>query len=175
MRTTKARLGIERLEARGTPAGNVTATVSGGVLFLTGDGADNQFGLQQNASGDVVVYGLNGTSVNGQPAVFVGRGVPNAVVAELRAGNDYFEVLGLAAGGVFIDSGNGSDSIALANVRTAGNIEVRTHLLDDAVFMSGVVAGNQMILHGGDGTDSLHLDHSGGLNGTFISNFDRGF
>jgi hypothetical protein len=175
MRTARAPLGIERLEARDTPAGNISATVSGGVLFLNGDGADNQFGLQQNASGDVFVYGLNGTSVNGQPVVLVGRGIPNAVVADLGTGNDYFEILGLLAGGVSINGGNGFNSIAMANVRTAGNIEYRGGQEDDAVFMAGVVAGNQMILDGGNGTDSLRLDRSGGINGTFIFNFDRGF
>src|SRR5262245_18342162 len=106
MRTTKAPLGIERLETRDTPAGNITATVSSGVLFLNGDGADNQFGLQQNSAGDVFVYGLNGTSVNGQPLVFVGRGTPAGVVADLGGGNDYLEVLNLFAGGISINGGN---------------------------------------------------------------------
>lgn len=99
--TFRARLGCESLEARDTPAGNVAATFQNGVWYLLGDAADNQINVVKDASGNVTVYGLNGTTVNGQGAVALGvvtggggsgfAPPRNGLYVDLGAGTDYLE------------------------------------------------------------------------------------
>jgi hypothetical protein len=169
-------LECERLETRDVPAGNVTAILSGGTLVLAGDTAENQFGVQQNALGDIVVFGLGETTVNGQASVFVGRGVLVALAADLGDGRDHFEVSGLfVSSDIVIHGGNGGDLIALGNVGAGRNIEVYSGEQGDTVSVSGAIAGNVLWLDGGNDFDLLHADNSGGVNGTFAWNFEQGF
>jgi len=168
-------LGVERLETRDVPAGNVLAFVSGGQLFITGGPNDNQVGVTQNAAGDVFVYGLNGTLVDGQPIVYMGRFIPANVIVDMRGGNDHFEIVGLVTGNVAVQGGDGNDSLIFINVHAFGNVQVTAGTGNDAVFLSGVTAGNLMQLAGGPGTDGLHFDTSVGFMGTFINNFEQSF
>src|SRR3954465_2470515 len=67
MRKTR-KLNVEGLENRALLAGNVAVSVSGGTLFITGDGFGNGVAVQQLDSGKYFVsgFGLNGsnTTVN---------------------------------------------------------------------------------------------------------------
>lgn len=105
--TFRTRLGCEALEHRDTPAGNVAATFQNGVWYLLGDAADNQISVTKDASGYVTVTGLNGTTVNGQSSVFLGRlntssgsgwAPPrNGLYVDLGAGTDYLETHNVTA------------------------------------------------------------------------------
>src|SRR5262245_8621402 len=158
-RNARPALGIECLEARDVPAGNVTALVSGGALLLTGDSAANQVRVVQNVFGNVFVSGLTGTTVNGRASVFVGRGIPAALIADLGDGDDRIEVSGLVSGGIAIDGGLGNDVITLSNRRAAGNVEVFGGEGADTVSLSRVLAGSIVIV-GGLGDDASTLSNS---------------
>ena len=65
---------MRRSAATGTPqllkprtllAGNVTATVLGGDLIVQGSDFDNAMTLMTNANGNIVLRGINDTSING--------------------------------------------------------------------------------------------------------------
>src|SRR5262245_42531676 len=86
------KLGCEPLEPRENPAGNVTAFLLGGSLTVVGDALDNAVSIQQSPVGDIVVVGLNGTTVNGRSSVLVGRGLLNTL--NMNGGNDAVEVVG---------------------------------------------------------------------------------
>lgn len=94
--TTRTRLGCESLEARDTPAGNVTAIFQGGNWMLRGDAADNQISVVRDAAGNVTVTGLSGTTINGQASVNLGRVGSGGGWAPQR-------------GGVYVDLGEGTD------------------------------------------------------------------
>jgi hypothetical protein len=172
---TQPKLNCELLEARDTPAGNVTAGVLGGTLIVDGDSAFNRVRIEQDAVGNLFVIGLEGTTVNGQSAVFVGQGVPDGVFVSLNDGQDYLEMVGVFAGAINIQGGNDGDGLWMWNVGAAGNIEVAGGEANDTVFVSGVVAGNALVLDGGNAFDIWHADNSGGFGGSFAFNFEQMF
>jgi len=166
-------LNVECLETRDVPAGNVSAQLSGGALLLAGDQFSNQVSVQQNQLGDIVIFGLNGTTINGQQSVYVGRGIPLTVAADMGAGDDSFEALGLFAGAISVQGGVGNDTIRLGNVGASGNIEAYGGEGDDNMVVTGVWAHNTLWLDGNNGNDGVHVVSSGGFNATFAWNFDR--
>lgn len=162
---------VEALEDRTLLAGNVLATLSNGTLTLTGDAAANQVELKV-ASGNVVVEGTLGTTINGGTAVFTvvtgGTRISGDVIATLGAGADSLLVNGILIGaGVSIDAGDGDDSVqlrgtaasagALSSLRVTDDLTVRGGLGNDTIsFDTGVVFDN-VELAGDDGNDTLAL------------------
>ena len=121
------------------------------------------------------VIGLEGTTVNGQSAVFVGQGTPNGVFVSLNDGQDYLEMVNVLAGGIHIQGGNDGDGLWMWNVSAFGNIEVHSQESNDTVFLSNVWAGNILTLDGGNAYDIVHVDNSGGFGGAFMFNFEEPF
>lgn len=166
---------LEQLDSRDVPAGNVIVTLSGGGFVIAGDDAANQISVQQNAAGDVFVVGLNGTTVNGQSALFVGNGIPTSVTAWMGNGSDYIEVVGLVAGNVTLRGEAGFDTLVAVDVFANNNVELFGGGENDTMFMADVTAGNIVSLDGRDGFDSYHIQNSAGFHGTVIVNMERQF
>jgi len=170
---SRAFLNVEQLETREVPAGNVTATLSGGALFLAGDQFSNQVSVQQNSLGDIVILGRNGTTINGQPSVYAGRGIPGAFAADMGAGDDHLEVLGVFAGAITLQGGLGNDSLVLGNVGAAGNIELYGGEQNDNIVLEGVWAHDTLWADGNNGSDGLRYNSSGGFVSNFVWNFEQ--
>ncbi|AMV25787.1 hypothetical protein VT84_15425 [Gemmata sp. SH-PL17] len=168
-------LTCEYLEDRDTPAGNVTAMLSGGALIVTGDDAFNRVRIEQDGAGNLSVIGLAGTTVNGQSAVYIGQGIPSGVFVDLGNGQDYLEMVGVYAGTINVQGGNDGDGLYLWNVGASGNIEVHSGEANDTLFASGVVAGGALVLDGGNAYDIIHVDNSWGNGGTFFVNNEAPF
>ncbi|HYH65221.1 MAG TPA: hypothetical protein VD866_11050 [Urbifossiella sp.] len=164
----RTRLGCEALESRETPAGDVALAFSANGLFLTGDAAANRVHVEQNSAGDVYVVGQDGTTVNGQPFVYVGRGPLPQFVADLGEGEDYLALVNVFAGRVDVRGGSGGDGLYLINVGSSGDIIIDGGVGNDTLYASGAAAGNAFVIHGGPSTDWWHADNSGGAAGTFI-------
>ncbi|WP_254510568.1 hypothetical protein [Anatilimnocola floriformis] len=132
------RLVVERLEDRSLMAGNVTAAVSGGVLVITGDTADNGITVDYIASNNT--YQVTGTTPTGGTATTINSldtsvpanaqifsGVTKGVTVNAGAGNDNL-VFGAATSTTFkvvgnleIDMGLGNDTVAIGrNGNAAG-------------------------------------------------------
>lgn len=171
----RTRLGCEALEARDTPAGDVSVALFNGALYLTGDAAANRVHVEQDTVGDIYVVGLDGTSVNGQPAVYAGRGPVSGFFADFGEGEDYLELVGLVAGSVHVHGGNGGDGLYLFNVRSDGDIVVSGDAGNDTLYTTGTLARNGFVIDGGSSFDVWHADNSGGLAGTFIVNVEMQF
>jgi hypothetical protein len=58
-------LGLQRLDDRILPAGNVTGTVLNGILTLTGDGEANSIVVRAGINSGVRIQGIGGTTING--------------------------------------------------------------------------------------------------------------
>src|SRR4051794_462377 len=90
-------LRLSRLDERIVPAGTITAVKTGTLLTLTGadtnSAADNQEIQLSGTNGNVMVSGLNGTLVNGQPFVFF-NGI-NAATCNMKKGDDLVQAIGL--------------------------------------------------------------------------------
>ncbi len=171
-RVAPHRLACEQLESRRNPAGNVTAFMSGGRLTLLGDAADNSVSIQQNAAGDLFLFGLNGTAINGQSAVYVGRGTISGLVVDTGQGNDYVEILGVATPGlVWVTTGDGSDGIFVGSV-SAGQLHLDTQGGDDGVVTSTVFVAGTAEVSGGAGNDGYDYDGLFAGGGLFVHDFE---
>jgi hypothetical protein len=150
------RLNCNRLEDRDNPAGNVVAGIGGdGVLYIRGDAADNVISVQQNVYGDLFAYGVNGTTVNGLSAAYLGRGIPVAVSIVTDAGNDLVEMVGVRTSGMlYAQMGNENDSVAMYGV-VAGHLHLQMEGGDDIVVTDGVYVGGYAAILGGTGYDTI--------------------
>jgi hypothetical protein len=145
-------LKVEPLEGRAMLAGNVTVSVSGGNLIITGDNRDNAVLVQQGAnSGDYVVTGFDfadfggsgasgPTTIKGGSSTFVDfggtsarivHGVTRNVIIDMKGGNDSLgvgnnldDLLATADNcGFALGFGSGSGSASGSSTAAAG-IEV---------------------------------------------------
>ncbi|MCU0702507.1 MAG: hypothetical protein MUF18_00760 [Fimbriiglobus sp.] len=150
------RLGCERLETRENPAGNVMATVlPGGYLYVRGDAADNLVSIQQNAVGDIIIYGVAGTTVNGLSAAYMGTGWLNGVFVVSDAGNDLIKMIGVRVYDIIqTQMGNENDGLALYGV-SANRLIASMEGGDDVVAMDGVYVGQYAYVLGGTGYDTV--------------------
>ncbi len=137
--TTGVRLSCDQLEDRDNPAGNVSAVIGAdGVLYIRGDAADNVFSVRQNNFGDLFVFGVSGTTINGQSAVYLGRGYPTAVSIVTDAGNDLAEMVNPRTSGIiYTQMGNENDSVAMYGV-LANDLYLRMEGGDEVVVTDGV-------------------------------------
>jgi hypothetical protein len=181
----RRRFALESLEPRLALAGNVTAQVSGGTLFLTGDAANNSIEFSQPAavSGRYVITGtpdITGapTTVNGQPAVVV-TGVSNSVIAHLREGDDSITIVnGTVNRDLVITTEGGNDDVIVGSeptsaptgppqfvfppspplsVHIGGALNVNTGVGDDIVDEIAVAVRFSNVIDTGPGLDEVFL------------------
>lgn len=151
--TTTNHLACERLEDRDTPAGNVSAYISGAQLFVIGDANDNLVSVQQDAAGNVSVIGQEGTTVNGQASVYLGQGLLSDAIVQGGGGNDQLDVVGIyATNSISVTTGDGNDLIQLREV-TANYVSAYAQGGSDRVVSSNLIAQVGATLSGGAGTD----------------------
>lgn len=150
----RVRFNCERLECRENPAGNVTALVSGGSLFVAGDALDNQVSAQIDSDGNLVVIGVNGTTVNGQPLVRFGPMVPMNAVFDGGAGNDQIDVAGILVGNSLQISGGLGNDLAIVRGVSTNFISIATHSGNDLIITNNSVARTGATLDGGVGFDT---------------------
>lgn len=150
------RLGFESLESRIALAGNVAASVSGGLLVLTGDNSANALQVTQVGTNRWQVLGL-GTKVNSSYTAKTFKNV-TGIISELRGGNDSIVVSnGKMANVLAIDTGTGHDSVVVSRV-TAGEIYADTKSGNDSVSIVNSTATDILGVDTGDGTDSVALN-----------------
>jgi hypothetical protein len=169
------RLCCDRLEDRDNPAGNVLAGIGGdGVLYIRGDAADNVISVQQNVWGDLFIFGVNGTTVNGRSAIYVGRGIPAAVSVVTDAGNDLVEMVGVRAHGIiYAQMGNENDSVAMYGV-VANSLNLQMEGGDDIVVTDGVYISHSALVEGGSGFDTIDYRQNKIYAGVWLSiNMER--
>lgn len=153
--TDRNRLGVEKLESRDNPAGNITAMMDSSTFFLIGDVADNQLSVTENTAGELIVTGLNGTTINGQESVNFGVVTQNNLRLNLRDGNDSVDLSGVSTTGyIFLDMGAGNDSATLSNVSASG-VGFSGGSGNDAVTLTAVSASIGVRIMGGDGVDTF--------------------
>ena len=178
---------LEHLESRCLLAGNVTAVFNGQNAFVTGDTADNSIEIEVE-DGNVVVRGLDNTTINGSSDAFVlvsgATSIPRHLRVSLGNGADTFNMMGVSVGGsVVVNGGNGNDQIAVSNGSTisrhlvvnagsgddivslqdstvSGHAVLRGHNGNDQLIVSGSTVGRNLQAHGGRGDDNIVIDDS---------------
>ena len=171
----KRKLFVESLENRSMLAGNVTASVSGADLIISGDNLSNTITVESFGPGVVQVRGFENTSVNGVPNALRTFNVSGSINVRLNGGDDVIRVTNLVIqNNLFIDLGSGNNqallgqSTAADNARFGGtpsgalfiqdNQTVVGGTLADRVFESNLRVAGVGTLDLGDGDDNVTLD-----------------
>lgn len=153
------RFSLESLERRSLLAGNVTGTVSDGLLTITGDSAGNRIYIRQldpigpanpwpgarYEIADLYPAGRPVTTVNGQSSAVV-EGVKNGMYLNLGEGSDFVNIsrpgagrnAAMVPGKLAIDMSGGGDTVKLFVVNRK-EVVVRLGLDGDAVSATGEV------------------------------------
>jgi len=177
-RSRTRKLVVESLENRTLLAGNVTASLSGGSLYVTGDDQSNTISVESIGAGNVQVRGF-GTSVNGSPDAIKTFSVPGSIVIRMNDGDDLVRVTNLVIHvNLWVDLGPGTNEILTGqtaagdNLRFAGtpsgplfvsaNLGITGGVGNDRIFQSNVHVQGGGNLSAGDGDDNLQLDRPTG-------------
>ena len=152
----------ERLEVRTLLDGNVTAVVANGTLTIDGDAADNTVEVAIE-SGDVVVRGLDGTTVNGSEDPFVAFSDTETITTDLRVnlgrGNDVAAVSdGVVVGrDLNLRDRRGANQLGLLNAQVTRNLRATTGHADDGVNLVGTTIGGSLLLNTRRGNDVVSI------------------
>jgi hypothetical protein len=149
----KPLLGVESLEARDVPAGNVTVQVIGGDLVVTGDNASNGVLIRQIGNGVYSVAGSNITTVNGSLLPRTFSGVFDDIRVNMNGGNDIVDVRGAVFTNNFtvptdlvINGGTGNDRIDIANAFVRDDVFVETGSGRDIVTTNFLVVNDDVTI-----------------------------
>ena len=156
--------GVLSLPAR-TP-GDVSAIVSGSSLNITGDTGDNGIVIAGNASGDVIVAGIGGSTINGETEFVAFSGVggilPSSLSINTSAGRDLIIVADLVVtGDATLAAGDNLDAIDMIDMAINGSMSV------DESGGSGFVDANNVTVTGvgqifaGDGDNIITVANAG--------------
>ena len=163
---------VEVLENRFMLSGNIVAEIFGNDLHLWGDNQDNDAEVVVDDN-QVLVRGLNGTTINGQETFVAFNGnvtptqIPGSVFAFLKDGADEltFKDNLQISGSAFIYSGRGNDQIGFSQSSINGNLFLHTQDGDDEIIFNNVDIGWNSFLFTGYGDDlisarDLRVQHS---------------
>jgi hypothetical protein len=183
------RFHLERLEDRQLMAGDVTAAVYNGSLYLTEAagqlGQNNAVMISQLPSGKIRVEGIGAPGaaslINGAAAQEFT--VPGGLFVTFGAGQDRLEISPLSStvrlASMFLNMGVASaagdadkDSISLANFETTGAVTIHTGASNDHIFLSHGRVGDglgidRLFINSGAGGDNVHLRHQMRVLGDF--------
>lgn len=154
----------ERLETRALLAGNVTAQLIGQNAFINGDAADNSVEVIVDA-GNVVIRGIDGTTVNGAAGDFVvatnSTQISGSLVARFSAGNNTFATNGVSVGrDIVVNGGRGDNTMTVQNATVGRHLNMAGGRGNDIIGVSDVTTGRNLNISGGAGNDDILVDAS---------------
>ena len=153
---------VEALETRALLAGDLAATISRGDLILEGDRAANKIEVTVE-DGDVVVRGLDGTTINGQPdfvAFADSTEIPDDLVLRTGEGSDEIVIGGGLTIRDRIDAnlGAGANAISILDV-TARDVSIRAAGANEVLLQDGADISNDVVIRfSGNGADTIVVD-----------------
>ncbi len=141
-------------------ANNVQVLLEGSLVKVLGDNFGNQIIVAQNAAGDVIVTGRNGTLVNGLPSVRLRRVNLEQMEIRMEGGNDIVTVNGLrVTNDLYVNLGAGNDRLLAGAVPTSigANLAVEGGSGNELIRLTSWVFGGDCYVDG----------QTGSLNATF--------
>ena len=155
----------DRLEDRRLLAGDVVVFEHQGSLFIRGDSADNQVQILGTENGDIVVSGLNGTTLNGRNEVISlsdrGAQISQDLRVHLGKGNDSLFVEGIQVNHrAVVYGGSGNDSVGFYKARILDDLFGNLSWGDDNFSLDEVEVGDNLVVFGLEGNDTIGIDQS---------------
>jgi hypothetical protein len=179
MNRTTHRPTLEQLDLRRMFAGDVTANLVGGQLWVLGDDAANTVSIESAGHQRIAVRGFH-TSVNGQQnAVAFFDGAPGSIKINLRGGHDLVRITNLVApGNLQVAVASGDDEVVLGRDKlrgearfggspagplyVAGNVAVFAGAGNDLVYQSDAHMEGEGVVSLGAGDDTLFVQRPAG-------------
>ncbi len=171
------------LEPRKMLAGDVTATVSDGLLQIVGDAEGNEIIVAGRPDGTATVFPIGDTTINGSTDPFIVTTQLDDVDVRLNAGDDNATLQGLVLSqslrvrtGVGDDTtfvhhsevqrfeqfaGDGNDTLEFNNLFSRGSILISGENNDDVVSITNMAAGTTATVETGNGVDTVAIDNLG--------------
>lgn len=155
-------------------AGNVSAKISGGSLFLYGDRTDNSVVIESSGNGQIRVVGAvassgEPTTINGADAPAELQGWNNGIYVYLYEGNDSVALLsGNVLGAVHMDLGAGDDDLVMGTaapeLSEASLVEAILSGLvpvdsDFVAEMGGLELQRSLVVLGAQGSDQVTISN----------------
>ncbi|MCA9075122.1 MAG: peptidylprolyl isomerase [Planctomycetaceae bacterium] len=167
---------LEALESRTLLAGNVTATIQNGNLTLTGDDAANSVEVSV-VDGDIVVIGLNSTTINDSSDVFVavegGTSLSGHLTSSLGGGDDTLRITGpLTIGGTTnINDSTGVSQVGITDATFDGNVNISTGSSADVVSITGSNLNASLNVNAGGGDNQVSVFDTTVAGGVAVSSW----
>lgn len=134
---------VQMLEKRALLAGNAVASLNGSHLTVLGDNAGNTVEITV-LGGDVVVRGLDDTTINGGTAEFV-----------IASGTNTID------GNIHVSMGGGNDVVLFSrNVEVTGSTVARGGDGNDSIGSTGGTFNAGLYIHGNRGDDTVSIQDS---------------
>src|SRR6266545_2231764 len=151
--------GIESLEDRSLPSGNVQVSVIGGGLSVIGDSLDNHIWIAGAGKNAVVIRPTDGaTTINGQTALFV-NGIKHGYNIRLNGGDDHLLITGTRSnGGLLVDLGDGNDVMVVSDTGHRGATTILGGGGDDTITLRTAGFRSYVFVDTGAGDDNVIAD-----------------
>lgn len=155
---------VERFEDRILLSGNVVAEVADGSLRLAGDDLDNLVEVAM-VDGDVVVQGIDGTTVNGNGSFVAFQGtntIPEDLISRLGKGDDTLIVsTGVVIGDdLIVSDPTGVTTLGLDGVVVGDDVYLRSGNQADEVSIASSQVGDDFWFMTRDGGDLISVYES---------------
>lgn len=151
--------GSELLEQRTLLAGNVTAALVSGDLIVQGDDADNVVDLLTNEAGNIVLRGLDGTSINGRTNFVPADGIPEIsgdLQIFLAGGDDTLAINGIQiTDSLQIEDDTGDNTLTIQSCATGANLWIGQGAGDDVIRVSDSTVGRHFVVSPSGGENVL--------------------
>lgn len=145
---------MESLEPRLLLAGDVTVSVSDGILSIFGDEQDNSIIIEQLAgSTDIVIRsGDDTTTINGQTLPVTVDDVTSHIGVSLLGGNDTLEINDVIVNGrLSTNLGTGDNAVTIDTVSVSSTLRIRHSTGDDTTTLTGVNVDGTAIIYSNSG------------------------
>lgn len=155
----------EVLTPRTMLSGNVSLSISGAKLEITGDNQDNDISIAIDRSNQVIIAtGYNGTTINGETSMWFDGSNVKRVRLDMASGHDDVYVdCGAAPIGMELDPlvdflgdlGDGNDSFTMVDLQFIDWVTVNGGNGDDYIAVEHVGTGHNIRVRGEKGDDEL--------------------
>ncbi|MDB5338653.1 MAG: Phosphoesterase, PA-phosphatase related protein [Planctomycetaceae bacterium] len=161
---------VERLENRVFLASNITASLSKGILTITGSADADRVTVQPAGQPGSVRISVAGGTVNSQQFVEL-QGLTKDLRAFLAGGNDQIVIQGFTGANalpknLIVDTGDGADVVDIHNVKVNGTTKLTLDAGSDLLQIDDAQFVKKATLDSGDGDDGILLDRRTDFSGT---------
>jgi cyclophilin family peptidyl-prolyl cis-trans isomerase len=129
--------GAEMLEERVVPAGNVSFSVAGGILRLTGDDAGNSISIVGFGKGATVLSADGVTTIGGHTSMQF-NGIGGIAIKLGKTANSVTYSGEILKGGLRVDLGNGGDTFTMTHAGGDGGVLINGGKGDDNIQLNTV-------------------------------------